>query len=892
MSTATKRVPLIDLPIGKTRELGTLQVQRQGTKRALPLAGVDISAQVADRVASVTVKQTFKNDYAEHLEAVYIFPLSGGCVVSDFEMRVGTRVVKGEVQERAKARIEYQNAIQAGKRAALLEQERDDVFTMNVGNIPPDEEITITVTYSERLSFFESGRTELRLPLVVAPRFIPGEELDRKSVGSGTEGDTDLVPDASRISPPRLVPGFDPQVALKIAVDLSLTDDSGSTGVSDLSCSQHATQLGLADGSVHVELAREDERLDRDFVLQWRLATGAVRSSMLVYKGSDNTSYGMLSITPPKRDGYVAAPRDIVFVLDRSGSMAGIKMTSAARACSFLLSTLGPDDRFAIQAFDDSVEWLTQPNASGWDSRWVSADEAGIERGEKFLRSIDARGGTMLGMALTEAMTAITNRRMTSGRIPVMVVLTDGEVGNEADILRLIQQKLGESRLFAIGIDTAVNSGLLRRLANLGGGTATFVQPGTALENALRSVGREIGTPMITDLEIVSDSSFAPAVDSKSLAPSRIPDLFEGRGVTAFVKLTGKGTVVVRGTWADGKKFSEKVRTRKVDVPAVAQLWAKATLTDLEDQFRVSPNDSIRKQIIELSIKHSVLTKLTAFVAVDHAEVTNNDGTLRTIVQAVENPAHWDMLNNTAAGNIAGAGVRYKAASVGMTGGWGSPVPQQAESQDMRCQESGAGAPVNAFSQSPAPPGAPSAGRSSYSGFAKTDADALDRLGDSLGASLPARPSSNLMGHLRRLRSDDAPNAPDALRKAKLEPDHGGPVSEALATFADLLTRLFTALGAGTMLSANDITALEKARKALFDALNCAPVGMKVPLLQKFLRGAAVELIESGKQPNGTAAGLHSIWDRHMQAFHEAQAEATTQLSATGSDVRFWEASV
>src|SRR6185369_795553 len=156
----------------RLRALGTLTVERAAKKVSLPLQKVDIQARVVDRVAQVTLTEVFKNPYTDHLEAVYIFPLPGGSAVSDFEMRVGERVIKGVVKERGQARVEYQQALQDGKRAALLEQERDDVFTMQVGNIPPQEEITVVLTYSERLPFFESGTTELRLPLVVAPRYI------------------------------------------------------------------------------------------------------------------------------------------------------------------------------------------------------------------------------------------------------------------------------------------------------------------------------------------------------------------------------------------------------------------------------------------------------------------------------------------------------------------------------------------------------------------------------------------------------------------------------------------------------------------------------------------------------------------------------------------------
>jgi Ca-activated chloride channel family protein len=850
MSTATKRLPLIELPIGEKRELGILQVDRAGKKSALPLAAVDISARVADRVASVTVKQTFKNNLTDHVEAVYIFPLSGGCVVSDFEMKVGTRIIKGVVQERAQARMEYQQALEQGKRAALLEQERDDVFTVQVGNIVPDEEISVTLTYSERLPFFESGKTELRLPLVVAPRYIPGEAVQRDNFGAGTECDTDQVPDASRISPPRLVDGSDVRVAFNLSVEIATSDLSGTDTISDLGCSQHATQIGIGNDTVRIELARTDEKLNRDFVLQWRLATGTVRSSMLVYKKGESDSYAMLSITPPKRDGYVGAPRDVVFVLDRSGSMGGVKMTSAARACSILLSTLGPQDRFAIQAFDTVVEWLTLPGVMVWPSRWLHADESGLARGEKFLRTIDARGGTELKMAITEAFSAIKHRKVEGARIPILVVMTDGEVGNESEILRTVQKEIGEARLFVVGIDTAANSGLLRRLANLGGGTSALVAPGTDLERALASIGREIGAPMITDLELISEGS---AIEADSVSPAHLPDLFEGRAVTAFFKVTGKGSIRVKGRWSDGSEFDEKVKSRTCAVPAVAQLWAKSVITDLEDQFRVQPNPAVRTRIIQLSIAHSFLTKFTAFVAVDDAEVVNKDGSLRQLVQPVEQPAMWEAQSLGAAcpapmmsmrsaqpGSLAKLSQIQPPAAPGAADGWGAPQLQREymlPAENSPAQEGGGG------------------GGGSFGGFSPY------KMFDKLAGRKPAKADSSA-------------------------------AFAALQKFSEVLSRLAELISSGTMPSGADLSSLEDARKKLLEALGREAFGMEVPLLQKFLRGAAVELIESLKQSNGTLAGVQRMWERHMVAFHIAGAEATTKLGSSSTDGRFWEASV
>jgi Ca-activated chloride channel family protein len=596
----------------RTRAFGSLCVTRDDKTARLPLSGVRISARVADRVAEISMEQKFRNPFTEALEAVYIFPLPGGSAVSAFELKVGGRVIKGAVKERDEARRTYTEAIRQGKRAALLEQDRDDVFTVQVGNLPPGEEVAVRLVTSERLPFFEDGTTELRLPLLVAPRYIPGNPLPRDPVGAGVEWDTDQVSDASRLTPPRLAPGFDPRVALSIEVEVA------DGALSDLECSQHAVRL--ANG--RISLSTQNELLDRDFILRWKLAGDRVRTTLLTTKDG----YGMLSILPPKRDGFLGLARDVVFILDRSGSMSGIKMTSAARACSLLLATLGPRDRFAITAFDNTTEWFS-------DGKFVRADEAGLEAGEKFLRSVDARGGTELDPAMKETLDLIARRKEAQGRVPVVVILTDGQVGNESAVFHRVQTEGGDARFFTVGIDTAVNEAFLKRVSSLGGGSCTCVVPGEALEDALRGIGREIGAPLVVDVNVEG---------AEDLAPSRVPDLFAGRAATVFLRVKKGKTVTVTGKYADGKSFKETVKPSEIDLPAVAHLWARTRVTDLEDRFRLGET-ALKNEIVDLAVHHTLLTRFTSFVVVDETKVVNQGGEVRQVVQPVHMPAKWEM---------------------------------------------------------------------------------------------------------------------------------------------------------------------------------------------------------------------------------------------------------
>ena len=494
----------------------------------LPLKALDVRATIDGLLARIDVAQTFVNTHAEPLEATYIFPLPDRAAVTRFRLEVAGRVVEGVLKERGAARREYDQAIQAGHRAAITEEERPGVFTMRVGNLPPGETATVHLSLIGPLPFAD-GEATFHFPLVVAPRYIPGATLPGPSVGDGVAADTDAVPDASRISPPVLLPGFPNPVRLGLAVDVL----PSSLAPADFRSSLHAVVLG--DGGVVRRIVLQPgERLDRDFILRFRLGRDQVGASLCLQpdEAGDEGTF-LLTLAPPTamKDGQYR-PRDVAFVLDRSGSMGGWKMVAARRAMARMVDSLTDRDRFTVLAFDDRIE--TPPGGEG--QALTAATDRRRFQAVEFLNHVEARGGTEMAHPLDAATTELLSDGG-AGRDRILVLVTDGQVGNEDQLLRTLAPRLKTIRVFTLGVDKAVNAAFLKRLSDLGGGHSELVESEERLDDVMDRVHRHIGTPVLTGLRLEpAGLSFTPG----SLTPSRLPDLFVGTPLTILGRYRGR----------------------------------------------------------------------------------------------------------------------------------------------------------------------------------------------------------------------------------------------------------------------------------------------------------------------------------------------------------------
>jgi Ca-activated chloride channel homolog len=606
----------------------------------LPLTALTVEARIVGLIAETRMRQTFRNSLDEPLEATYIFPLPDRAAVTSFRLHVAGRTVDGELKERGQARDEYDAAIARGHRAAIAEEDRSGVFQLRVGNLPPREEAVVELTMVGPVPVAD-GEATFRFPLVVAPRYTPGIPLDGPSVGTGTTPDTDQVPDASRVTPPVLLPGFPNPVALSLKVEL----DPASVAAGDpdwarrIRSSLHS--VVTTEGPPWTVSLRPGERLNRDFLLRYPVAQESLATSLHCHAAAGELpgTFALTLFPPASRGPEKPAPRRIVFVLDRSGSMGGWKMVAARRALGRMIDTLLDQDQFTVVAFDSVIE--RPPHAS---SGLVAGSDRERWKMLEWLGTVEARGGTEMGPALQDALGFIPQD--TDSPRSILVLITDGEVTGEDAILRTLGRRGQPSlpRIFTIGIDRAVNAGFLRKLADFGQGECELVESEDRLDEAMDRIHRLIGTPLLTQVRVETlDGEWV----ADTLAPGRVPDLYVDRPLMLFGRHTNHDSLRLRVQALDaaGRPWQQEVTGRAAPANLLVSMWGRAKVRDLEDECaagQARDTKALMERIVQVSLESHVLSRFTAYVAVDKSAVVNQEGRPLEVVQPVEFPDGWE----------------------------------------------------------------------------------------------------------------------------------------------------------------------------------------------------------------------------------------------------------
>ncbi|HEX7699773.1 MAG TPA: VIT domain-containing protein, partial [Kofleriaceae bacterium] len=546
--------------------------------RVLALTAARLIGEAGGGIARLVLEQTFANHDTDILKVTYRMPLPADGAVSGYEFVIGERTVKGVVDKKQQARERFERAIASGHTAALLEQERADIFTQQIGNIPAGERVIARITIDQRLAWLPEGEWELRFPTVIGPRYI---------------GRADSIDDAKathvKIANEPLTVTFQIGLTISDAITAGAKPSSPSHVLT-----QQGSQITLATGV----------RLDRDIVVRWPVAAAAPGLALNVARRAAGDAYGLITIVPPARAAKATpVARDLLVLLDTSGSMGGPPLEKAQQVVSLMIDSLGGEDRLELIEFSDSPKrWREEP---------AQADAKTKSAAIKWVRSRVASGGTEMRAAVIASLTTLR-----IGAQRQVVLVTDGYVGGEQQILEALHRKLPMScRLHVLGVGSAVNRSLATALSRAGRGAEVIVGPDEDAERGAKRLLDRTKLPMLTNVEIAGSAL-------QRHAPEKLPDVFEGAPLVAALMVNPEGgELVVRGQLADGtweQRITVPAKQLGEGNQAIAALYGRERVADVESHAMF---ESVNGEIEELGLMFQIATKMTSWVAVDDSRI-------------------------------------------------------------------------------------------------------------------------------------------------------------------------------------------------------------------------------------------------------------------------------
>lgn len=608
--------------VGKTgKELG-----------ACPLKSTVVKTDISGFLARVRVRQEFENGFTVPIEAVYTFPLSQNGAVDDMTMTVGERVIRGKILKREEARAVYEAAKSEGKTASLLDQERPNIFTQAVANIMPGERVIVEISYVETLKY-EDGAYEFVFPMTVGPRYIPGS-----------------VKDAAKIKPP--------VAATRAGHDISIEVNlNAGVPVEEIRSSSHdIEQVNFSPNTAKVTLKDEKTIPNKDFILRYDVTGKRIEDAILTHRDERGGFFTLVIQPPDKIASEDRTPKEIVFVLDTSGSMSGFPIEKAKEAMRLSLDGLYPEDTFNLITFaGDTAILFDKP---------VPATQANLEKAQAFLAERRGYGGTEMMKAIKAALEPTDAQ----DHLRIVCFMTDGYVGNENEIIAEVQRH-PKARVFSFGIGSSVNRFLLDKIAEEGNGEAEYVGLDDDGSKAAKKFYERVRTPLLTDLSI--DWNGMPVAD---IYPNKLSDLFSAKPVILHGRYTkaASGTIKLKGKVA-GQPYERSIAINLPDAEAandvLATLWARTRIDQISSESLKATNktsaDELNKQITNLGLEFRLLTQFTSFVAVED-RVVNQNGKPVTVQVPVELPSGMDR-KTTSGGSQEVVSVDGLGASANMT---------------------------------------------------------------------------------------------------------------------------------------------------------------------------------------------------------------------------------
>ncbi len=623
------------------------KTDRVGRYVKAPMVSTDVKMKIAGPIIRTKLSQTFKNTSDQWVEGVYVFPLPENAAVDRLRIVVGGRFIEGQIKEKKQAKKIYETAKAQGKKASLVEQLRPNMFSASVANIGPHESVAIQIEYQDK-SDIKHGVASLTFPMTVAPRFSPPSEIIKLATADGKSLPVVLDPvlDRHLISPPLMNPKDEPTEYLRLPVSINIELDAGFD-MASIDSPYHEISVNRIDAdSANITLTNGEVPANRDFQLKWKAQRSAEPQRAVFKETIGETSYLMTMVSPPLPEAPIllkSHAREMLFIIDTSGSMGGTSIAQARRALKLGLEQLGPEDSFNITRFSGDY--------SKFSDAPLPATEENIERALRYVDRLKANGGTMMRPALSNSF----KTKPDGERLRQIVFITDGAIGNETELFALIQDKLGDARMFPVGIGSAPNRFFMSRAAKFGRGTMVMIGKIDEVETQMTELFAALENPVLTNLQL-------SLKDKGEAYPTRLPDLYDGEPVVSIVKLASRDvpkSLTITGEYSDTPYKGRMDLTSAIPAKGLSVLWARQKIADLEERrFDRQSAADIDAKILKTALDHHLVSRLTSLVAVDVTPSRDMSDPLQTLKVPTQLPAGWDfakLASNTTAAHRASA---------------------------------------------------------------------------------------------------------------------------------------------------------------------------------------------------------------------------------------------